>query len=235
MDRPPNTHEQLSELIGAYALGAVSESERAAVDAHLATCEICQAELASYGPAVANMQLAAEGAEPSALLDRLGVAVSSGRSGRRWTWQVSTFSLVVMVFALGVATLLRYQDDQAMRDRLAVAEHRLALLDVANQPGAQRVRLAGFDRHADLVVLPDGRGVLWSDNLAPLVDGQTYQLWTEVDGGLVATTDLGPDPDILAVSVPTDAAKLVITESRAGDPRPNDRQIGSGTRDPGRE
>lgn len=233
MDRPPNAHEQLSELIGAYALGAVSESERAAVDAHLATCEICQAELASYGPAVANMQLAAEGTEPSALLDRLGVAVSTGRSGRRWTWRVAIFALVVMVFTLGVATILRYQDDQAVRDRLAVAEHRLALLDVANQPGAQRVRLTGSGRFADLVVLPDGRGVFWSDNLAPLAGGRTYQLWTEVGGALVATTDLGPDPGILAVSVPADAAKLVITESREGDPRRTDRQIGSGTRDPG--
>jgi len=69
-------------LIGAYALGAVSGSERAAVDAHLVTCEICQTELASHGPAVANLQLAAEGAEPSALLDRLGVAAPAGRSGR---------------------------------------------------------------------------------------------------------------------------------------------------------
>jgi len=229
----PNAHDQFSELIGAYALGAVGESERAAVDAHLVTCEICQTELASYGPAVANLQLAAEGAEPSALLDRLGVAVPAGRLGRMRTWQVVAAALTVLVLALGVATLLDQQDDQAVRDRLATAEHRLALLDVANQPGAQRIRLSGSDRFVDLVVLPNGRGVIWSDNLTPLADGRTYQFWGEVDGALVATTDLGRDPRIVAISVPVDALKLVITESRKGDPTPTDRQEVSGSRDQG--
>ncbi|MGI8791750.1 MAG: zf-HC2 domain-containing protein [Acidimicrobiales bacterium] len=233
MSHPPTAHEQLSELMGAFALGAVSEAERAAVDAHLVTCEICQTELASYGPVVANLQLAAEGAEPSALLDRLGVAMPSGRSGRMRPWQVVAAALTVLVLALGMAALLDRRDDQAVRDRLAAAEHHLGLLDLANQSGAQRIRLSGSDRFADLVVLPDGRGVLWSDNLTPLADGRTYQLWVEVHGDLVATTDLGRDPRIVAVSVPADALKLAITDSRKGDPRPTDRQEVSASRDPG--
>jgi|GEM_PF-4576909 len=98
---------------------------------------------------------------------------------------------------------------------------------------AQRIRLSGTDRFVDLVVLPNGRGVLWSDNLTPIVDGGTYQFWVEVHGALVATTDLGRDPRIVAVSIPADALKLVITESRKGDPRPTDRQAVSGSRDPG--
>ncbi|MBA2282801.1 MAG: zf-HC2 domain-containing protein [Acidimicrobiia bacterium] len=233
MSYPPHAHEQLSELVGAYALGAVSESERVALEAHLVTCEICQAELASYGSPVANLQLAAEGAEPSALLDRLRVEGSAARSGRMRTWQLLAAALTVLVLGIGVGTLLGQRDDQRVRDRLATVEDRLELLDVANQPAAQRIRLSGADRFADLVVLPDGRGVLWSDNLTPLAEGRAYQLWGEVDGALVATTDLGRDPDIVAVSVPTDALDFVITESRAGNPMPADRATVSGSRDPG--
>ena len=37
----------MHELVGAYALDALSDEEREAFEAHLATCEPCQAELAS--------------------------------------------------------------------------------------------------------------------------------------------------------------------------------------------
>lgn len=40
------THDQIRELLGAYALYAVSDEEREMVDAHLATCADCSEEVA---------------------------------------------------------------------------------------------------------------------------------------------------------------------------------------------
>jgi anti-sigma-K factor RskA len=51
----PWTHDQTMSELGAYALDAVSPDERAAIDAHLKTCDSCRAELKAMSDAAAAL------------------------------------------------------------------------------------------------------------------------------------------------------------------------------------
>lgn len=42
------THEEVTELLGAYALDAVDEDERALVEEHLGLCARCRAEVQAH-------------------------------------------------------------------------------------------------------------------------------------------------------------------------------------------
>ena len=69
------SHDDYRELLGAYALGAVTPDERRAVAEHLTTCEECPAELARLRVAVHALPLALADREPSpALRDRIEAA-----------------------------------------------------------------------------------------------------------------------------------------------------------------
>ena len=58
------TNDQLHDLSAAYALDALDEEERAAFEAHLADCEDCRAEVASFGDTVETLAYANEGPAP---------------------------------------------------------------------------------------------------------------------------------------------------------------------------
>lgn len=47
-ERARVTHEQVAQLLGAYALHALDAADEAAVRGHLATCGACRREVASY-------------------------------------------------------------------------------------------------------------------------------------------------------------------------------------------
>src|SRR5687767_15186390 len=64
------THDQISELLGAYSLDAVDPDERELVEAHLLTCARCRAEVADHRE-VASL-LAHSGSDaPEGLWDRI--------------------------------------------------------------------------------------------------------------------------------------------------------------------
>ena len=75
-DDVERNHDDYRELLGAYALGAVTPDERRAVAEHLAICDECTAELARLRVAVRALPLALADREPSpALRDRIQAAV----------------------------------------------------------------------------------------------------------------------------------------------------------------
>lgn len=62
------THEELRDLLPAYALGALDADDHRDVAAHVATCAECTAELASLERVVTNIGLDAEPVTPPASL-----------------------------------------------------------------------------------------------------------------------------------------------------------------------
>jgi len=67
----------MHELVGAYALDALSDDERAAFEAHLATCDACQAELASFADAVDGLADDGESSEvPAGLAERIAAELA---------------------------------------------------------------------------------------------------------------------------------------------------------------
>lgn len=70
--RDDSPHGAIRELLGAYALGAVDPDERRRVEAHLAECPACRAELAELRAAASALPLLASERAPSpALRNRL--------------------------------------------------------------------------------------------------------------------------------------------------------------------
>ncbi|MBA2595638.1 MAG: zf-HC2 domain-containing protein, partial [Chloroflexia bacterium] len=57
-------HVAVRDLLGAFALGAVTAEEAAAVREHLATCAECQAEVAALWAAVDSLPALVEPMEP---------------------------------------------------------------------------------------------------------------------------------------------------------------------------
>jgi anti-sigma-K factor RskA len=72
------THDEVLELSGLYVLDALEPSERAAVDAHLATCGDAHDEIAEMGGVVPALALLAEPVDaPPELKSRVLAAVAS--------------------------------------------------------------------------------------------------------------------------------------------------------------
>jgi anti-sigma-K factor RskA len=66
------THEELYELTGGYVLGALSEAERRAVEAHLPTCAVCAQEVKTLREVATALAHAAPQPEvPPGLRDRV--------------------------------------------------------------------------------------------------------------------------------------------------------------------
>lgn len=66
----PLTHEQIEELLGAYALDAVDADERETVELHLRECPRCRAEVADYRE-VAVLLAHSGSPAPSGVWDRI--------------------------------------------------------------------------------------------------------------------------------------------------------------------
>ena len=77
------THEELREAIGAYVLGQLDDDLRVQLEAHLAACDECRAEVAELAPLVPALRqvdpdriVASDVAAPPALDDRIARALA---------------------------------------------------------------------------------------------------------------------------------------------------------------
>lgn len=81
---PERDHEEIEELLGAYALDAVEPEERDLIQSHLEGCATCTATLSRLRKASDAMPLAVDTVEPPARLREsiLAAAASSSRADR---------------------------------------------------------------------------------------------------------------------------------------------------------
>ena len=68
------SHDQIEDLLGAYALDAVEAAEQETVTAHLRTCPRCRAEVEAHRE-VAGMLGNAGAAAPDGLWDRIAASI----------------------------------------------------------------------------------------------------------------------------------------------------------------
>jgi anti-sigma-K factor RskA len=245
----------IMEIIPAYALGCLDAGEAASASRHLAGCEICQAELATYDAVVDVLPWAAPDVEPSqALKGRLLARVSSMAAGEKETiqppittkpsglswWQQATGAFqslvsgprwrpvaLLFVFALVVGNVLVWQQ--------------------ANQPDPnswRRIRLTGSEVVPEamgiIYISADGRnGTLIVDQLPQLAPEQQYQLWLVKDGERASGAVFSVDNDgyrglqIISTQPPQDFNAFGITiEPAGGSPGPTgDRVLGYNPQD----
>jgi hypothetical protein len=226
---PPRTHEELAELLGAYALDAVDDTdgEREAVRLHLLECARCRAEVAEHREVAALLAHAGEPAPP-AVWDRIAAAIEgearpapqpllravsppSAPRTRWWTRPLTgvAAAAVVVIAALGwLAFDANRRLDDLEGDRGVAA----AMADALRDPASTVVDLEG-DVTAR-AVLDDGTGYLAVADLPTAPAGRTYQLWGATGDELVSLGVLGGDPaDVVAFEAgDVDALALSVEE-----------------------
>jgi anti-sigma-K factor RskA len=186
------------ENLAAYALGALDADDIPALEAHLADCRACRAELADYQSVTTDLLHALPPRTPPQRLRRNLIArLPSQRTrtsqlfadifGRLPLWPVALAVTMVFLLGLNIFSALQIQHLQQGQTELAERLHQdqtaIAMLaypstrvlpvnaDTDNLTGSMLV-----DEDKNMAVL-----VLW--NLPRLDAGHTYQIWLIDSGG----------------------------------------------------
>ncbi|MFD9959554.1 anti-sigma factor domain-containing protein [Amycolatopsis sp. NPDC058986] len=213
-------------LTGAYALDAVSETERIAFERHLADCATCRQEVFELRETAARLGVASVVDPPAllraAVLDGIArtrqrppiVTAEDGRSARRWRrWAIAAAAAVVA----GVVMAGPGQTpDPAERYEAAVGS-------VLTAPDA--VTLHGTGSGAGTrVVVSRARGeiVVLAAGLPALDPARVYQVWLiGQDGPRSAGLLTGQQAPPVLAAIPQGADRVGITvEPTGGSARP---------------
>lgn len=231
-DMSPLQHDEIEELLGAYALDAVDGDEAEAVELHLRECARCRAEVEEHRE-VAALLAHSGSVAPDAVWERIAGTIDEAppaavmplaRPGRPPSRRGTAWLSTALAAAAAVVAVLGFQvvrlDDRLDRLSPTVAAGGLdqALRGALLDPSATKVRLASTagGPTADAVVLPDGRGYLIMDGVAGLGADETYQLWGVTPADVVSLGVLGPRPRVVAFSAAGDLKALAVTVERAG-------------------
>jgi hypothetical protein len=234
------SHNDIEELLGAYALDAVDDDERDLVERHLLTCPRCRAEVEEHREVAAL--LAHDGSTaPPQLWDRIAGSLDSAppaiqlaphpvppvdelaaRRARRAGWATRAAVAVAAVAAIAVAVLgVQVRDLRHRNDRVEAAfasnSDLLAMDAMMGRPDTRLIALRGPSSTALAVVGPDGRGYLAAERLPGLSDDQTYQLWGKAGRSdvLISLGTLGRRPRVVPFRVTDDISALAVTAEQA--------------------
>ena len=240
-------HDEVEELLGAYALDAVDDDERDAVEAHLAGCPRCRAEVDAHREVASH--LAHTGAPaPDALWDRIAGAIggdppppmrlvvddtgdvagagrsSAARPSRWWRAPLAAAAAAVVAVALVAAGAALGSDDGGDRSELADAA-----LAAFESPEAQTAELVDADGEpvARVAVLPGGAGYVLAGEL-PELDRGIYQLWGSDGQTVVSLGAMGAAPDIVAFSADATQTTLMISEEDGPVAQPTGDPVAAG-------
>ncbi len=234
----PDTHPH--DDLAVYALDALEPHQREAVDAHLAECPACRAELDGYHETLGHMTVPEE--PPDHVWEGItqqiraagegdadgGASASSGSSavrgegakvvgpGSRWPrWLQSGRGLaaaaaVVVVLALGAVTV-----NAVLGGSDSVAEQAAAAARDSHSTVVKLDNTGGVPA-ARVVVTKDDDYVLF-DGLPALTSGHTYQLWRMGDGVPSSLGVLGDaEGGAAKVSLPSGTKAFAISVEPAG-------------------
>lgn len=174
--------DELEQLLGAYALDALDDKERAEVDELLAADPDAADEVAAYREMVGWLVEPSE--QPAELWSGIRAALDpppeSAKVARRriLPWRVATGRMlaaaaVAAALIVGIAVpLIDAGGSVDVSDLAADArDHGAQTAHLDSSNGAQRVEVVYSD---------DGRGFVLADALKTLPRGRTYQLWALV-------------------------------------------------------
>jgi anti-sigma-K factor RskA len=171
------SHDELKELLVAYALGAVPQDEMAEIRAHILECEECMVEADRFADAASSLAFAALPEDPpQGFADRVIDLVRAERPAapervpagpRRWRLvEGLAFATLLLVVGVLTFTLVDARSDAAYQRRVVSA--------LVNSD--EGLKLDGGDARATLVP-SDGEAVFVALGLDEPPADRTYQLW----------------------------------------------------------
>ncbi len=220
--------DELHELVGAYALGAIDEADAAAFEAHLDTCVDCQNELFRLTDTVLGLadleeQLSVAAAEPLAPTEPELATVEDLNSRRRGRWLAAAAAVAGLVFGLWASGVF--------------SENRVEIIATASD--AEVITLDGDLGRVDVLLSNTEGGVaLDNANFTALEDPELYVLWVirhdgdapEFVGNITEWTDVDKAWDIAVENVDIVAISI---EQAPSPTTPSDEivYVGERTRD----
>ena len=190
------THDELRDLSGGYALGALDETDRRAFEAHLPTCPECAEDVRAFATVASGLAQAVPQVDPPvALRDRvLRAAVASDRPAegtepRSWRGALAFLSTAAALIALALGLY-----SASLNRRIRVLEEELRLATARAVDGQRQLvqyRVA-LDREAQvraILAAPDLRRIdLAGQKAAPGASGRAF--WSQAQGLVVAFDNL---------------------------------------------
>ena len=230
-------HERFEELKEAFVLGALPEGERRRFEEYLASHPERQAEIDELSTVAGLLALSPEEHEPPPELRRriLGVVEAEAGSPRveesgSWLARMRE-SVGVRNLALGTAAAVLviglFSWSLILRAEIEDLQGRVQSL--RNKPQEpQMVKLAGTGTkqgaRAKVVTLEGDRAVLVVEDMPPVPEGKTYQIWVIEDGVAKPSGLFKPKQDSVAAVVehPLGGGDViaVTVEPEGGSPQP---------------
>ena len=241
-------HDEIQELLGAFALDAVDDAERDAIEAHLADCPRCRAEVEGHRETAALLAHSGERA-PEGVWDRIAEALDDSppaldlthiarrRAGHVVRGRVVPLRVAAATMAVAAAITLflgvalgRNDDGLGRFDKVADAMEKALVANAATaalaNPQAEQVQLASTDGKstARVVRLPDGTGYILPADMAPLPEGRVYQLWAVRSDATISLGVLGATPEVAPFRMTGPVVAFAVTEEKAGGVAASDNQ-----------
>ncbi len=223
---------ELDELLGAYALDAVSDEERRAVEQHLLISPRARQEVAEHRE-VATMLAWSGMSAPDGLWDRIAANLDSSleaplptgqlasvlsfddnrrATSRLWSSAGSWVAATAAAAVIAVLAVTVIGGDATDQQPLAAA-----VSDARADRDSRVARLTNADGSfgADVVIDQDGHGYLVGEALPTLPSDQTYQLWGVIGGQVISLGVLGANPEIELFSTGEETISQVVVTIEA--------------------
>ena len=230
-------HDQIHEMLPAYALGCLDDDEAALVSEHIAACATCHGQFLEYRSTVDAMAYGALGVSPSdslkqKLLQRIQTTEEKPSVSRpaikhrklKSPWQslapAWTLASIALIVSLTVINLLQWHHAQNLQKEIAVELQILKMKGTHRAPKGDGTFIISQNRK---------KGVLVASDLPIPKANQQYQLWMnkygrQVSGGVFPVTPTG----YAVVEIQSEESLLnfqsfeITLEPKGGSPTPSD-------------
>lgn len=232
------TEHDMHNLAAAYALDALEPEEREAFEAHLASCGGCAAEIAEFRETAAALGETQAATPPAGLRDRV---LADVRQTRQLPPEVATDPPIDLAERRSIGRFAKIALGSVAAAILAVAG--LAILFAADDESVPPEVAAVYDADdsmtVQLLAQPEtldglvevsysksvGRAVVQGNDIGPLDDDTTFQLWAissdRVEpAGVFVPDESGGVIEALAIDAPADAVWGITVEPEGGSPQP---------------
>ncbi len=228
-------HRRFEELKDAYVLGALDEEERQEFEEYLAAHPEREAEVEELGAVAGLLALSPQEHDPSVQLRSRILEAVGGEAPQAGEERPSALAWIgeflnVRTLALGAAALLvigLFSWNMLLREEMQNLQGRVQSLQSQPQE-PQMVKLGGTGTkqgaRAELVTLEGDRAVLVVEDMPPVPEGKTYQIWVIEDDIPKPSGLFEPKQDSVAAVVehPLEGGDViaVTVEPEGGSPKP---------------